>query len=174
MEDPSGGAAYLLAKVVDGLLLQQADDESQVPSTPLFGVLEVRGFPDKEARKEMLGVVERRMEDHLRGMTEKLGVFYEGVKKGIRGSSFLIQKRWLVALAREAKKDKSQTRMSREAKGIREEEEGGEGEGENERESLCSPYEDHFMECEGFEGGEKRRMVKEMVRSCKVAILCLS
>ncbi|MQM03348.1 hypothetical protein Taro_036128, partial [Colocasia esculenta] len=91
-------------------------------------VLDIRSLLDKEEGKELLGVVQRLTEEHFRGLSEKLGVSYDEVEKGIRGPVYIIQKRWLAlaALAREAKKDKLQKKMRVEAKEVREEDEGEE------------------------------------------------
>lgn len=66
----------------------------------------------------------------MRGLTDKMGVSYEGVEKDIRGSLNLIKKRWLAALVREVKKGKSQRRFrgsSREEEEGSEKAEGGDG-----------------------------------------------
>ncbi|MQL86001.1 hypothetical protein Taro_018515 [Colocasia esculenta] len=120
--------------------IYKSSEGTRFHSTPCPGVfspdkemLEFHACLDKKEGKELMGEVQRITEEHFKGLTEKLGVSYDGVEKGIRGAVFMIQKRWLAALAREAKKDKSQ----------------------------------------GIGGGEKRRIIKEMVRYGKVDILCL-
>ncbi|MQL91860.1 hypothetical protein Taro_024475 [Colocasia esculenta] len=65
------------------------------------------GVPGKEVGRELLGLVERLTEDHMRDLVEKLGVSYEGVEKGIRLSLNLIQKRMVGSVSKGSKTGKT-------------------------------------------------------------------
>ncbi|MQL90840.1 hypothetical protein Taro_023442 [Colocasia esculenta] len=67
----------------------------------------------KEEGKVMVGKVDRLTEDHFKDLAGSLMFCMREWKKGLRVSLLPIKKRWLVALAREAKKGKSDMKVER-------------------------------------------------------------
>ncbi|MQL76705.1 hypothetical protein Taro_009089, partial [Colocasia esculenta] len=73
-----------------GLMFEGASDLQAMTVLQLRGTEhaegeEAGGIFDKEEDRELLAVVEKITEEHLRDLVDKLGVSYEGVKKGLKG-----------------------------------------------------------------------------------------
>lgn len=64
-------------------------------------------------REEMVGVVEKIMEVHVRVLAEKVSISFEGLYKDVKGVFKRCKKRWHIAMAREAKGGKSHKRETR-------------------------------------------------------------